>query len=109
MNLDDARIFFAITKDVDTESGQHINTQQAIRRKYVSSWRPGHLRLDTTVVKMVGGETFILDHKFSEFHAWIMAPAFEQDRKLRESGLKKSPGRPRTKKDETPAEEDDNG
>lgn len=100
MTLDDVRIFFAITKELDPESGQPINIQQALRRQHVTNWRPGQTRIDTTVVTMINGTTVILDHKFSEFHAWVIGPAAERDKRLKELGLKKSPGRPKTKKDD---------
>lgn len=101
MTKDDVRIFFRITGEKD-DDGKPVLSQQGIRRMQVTCWAPGMKTKDTTVVSMLNGEKLLLDHKFSEFHAWIIGPAVERDQRLKDAGLVSRPGRPKKKVDPIP-------
>ena|ERR1051325_4001988 len=59
--------------------------QLAIHRQNVATWAPNASVPNTTLVTLEDGKTMQVNCRFREFHAWVIAPALERDKKLKDT------------------------
>lgn len=76
---DDVRQF-DITVEFYEPGAADRTSKLALRRSVCASWYPSAHRRNTTVVNTLDGKTHRVNIQFTEFHAWAIGPAAEQDK-----------------------------